>query len=350
MKSTKPFLTVGNKTESEEVCLICKKSIGRKEKRQTLGDAGWARFKEDAKKWATINIPVHNSKHRFTEISTLVKGADSTFGKVHKSCRIDFSNKADRYIQMFGTVEDVNLSQDEAYDDIKPQPQARRPRNQSLVKRHCFICDEDRIIDNRLYNEGGLGRCSTESACRNLIERKSLYEKDPTHRFFNAAQRLNILMSGASRDIFAIDIFYHQSCYLKLTLSKIRPENYDNNQELEQELLQSFFHKLRATIKSAFLLNELLEDIKIMSEEEGLPRSPIMHTSTLKGKIIDECKDKVSFFPTGKYLLVHPSDVNPREYPIAALHGCGLRDNDLAKSFGRMIRRKLPESTETKRE
>ena len=42
-----------------------------------------------------------------------------------------------------------------------------------------------------------------------------------------------------------------------------------------------------------------------------------------------------------KYLLVYASDTNPYEYAIANLHGCGLRDDDLGKAFGRMIRRNL---------
>ena len=38
---------------------------------------------------------------------------------------------------------------------------------------------------------------------------------------------------------------------------------------------------------------------------------------------------------------MHSNDVNPCEYSLATLHGCGLRDEDLAKSFGKMIRCKL---------
>ena len=39
--------------------------------------------------------------------------------------------------------------------------------------------------------------------------------------------------------------------------------------------------------------------------------------------------------------IVHSNDVNPCEYSLATLHGCGLRDDDLAKAFGRMVRRKV---------
>ena len=42
-----------------------------------------------------------------------------------------------------------------------------------------------------------------------------------------------------------------------------------------------------------------------------------------------------------KYVIVYSSDTNPCDYAIATLHGCGLRDGDLIKSFGRLIRRRL---------
>ena len=38
---------------------------------------------------------------------------------------------------------------------------------------------------------------------------------------------------------------------------------------------------------------------------------------------------------------MQPFDINPCTYLIAAPHGCGLRDTDLTKAFGRMLGRKL---------
>lgn len=43
----------------------------------------------------------------------------------------------------------------------------------------------------------------------------------------------------------------------------------------------------------------------------------------------------------GGQLLVHPSVVNPMMYSVATLHGHGLREDDLAKAFSRLISRKL---------
>ena len=93
-----------------------------------------------------------------------------------------------------------------------------------------------------------------------------------------------------------------------------------------------------------------MEDVNILSDEHGLPFPAVSHTCTLKRKLIKEFKEALSFFPKGKFLLVHASDVNPCQYAIAALHGCGLRDDDLARSFGRMIRRQIQKSNDQKRQ
>eukprot|EP00794_Sanderia_malayensis_P013459 gene13459-14844_t len=206
------------------------------------------------------------------------------------------------------------------------------------------LCDSERDSDGNKYNEGGLGRCSVESAQVRLIVRKNIYMKDLSHRFYQVSKRLDILLSGQSHDIFAVDVFYHQSCYIKFALVKLQITGTDLNNEKKQDVIQSFFYQVRTRIirdKSAFLLNELLEDIKNIRDEQGLLIPAVKHTSTLKKKLIMEFRESFAFFPSGKYLLVHAADVNPCEYAIAALHGCGLRDDDLARSFARMVRWQL---------
>ena len=58
---------------------------------------------------------------------------------------------------------------------------------------------------------------------------------------------------------------------------------------------------------------------------------------------MQEFSNDIVFFPSGKYFLVHPIDINPCTYSIVTLHGCGLRDTDLTEAFERMLRRKLQE-------
>ena len=110
--------------------------------------------------------------------------------------------------------------------------------------------------------------------------------------------------------------------------------------------MKSFDYKTQTKIvrdKEAYLLHELLKDAKHLSAEQDLETSVILHTSSLKIHLLKEFPDEMAFFPSGKYLLVHPTDINPCSYSVATLHGYGLRDADLAKAFGRIIRRKLQE-------
>ena len=271
--------------------------------------------------------------------------------KFIKHVECEFASNSGRYIKSYGTI-DINRQEifvsSETENEVSIS-EARTARNVSQGKRHCFICDCKRDSDDSRYNEGGLGRCSVLSANKRLIERKVIYMKDPSHRFCQAAKRLDILLSGPSHDIFALDVFYDQSCYIKFALAPLHVDDDELNKERKQDVLQAFYYQVRTSIvrdKNAFLLNELLEDIKILSDEQGLPFPAIEHTATLKQKLIQEFEERISFFPSGKYLLVHASDVNPCEYAIAALHGSGLRDDDLARSFGRMVRRKLQKSAD----
>ena len=51
--------------------------------------------------------------------------------------------------------------------------------------------------------------------------------------------------------------------------------------------------------------------------------------------------DQIGFYNVGRRQIVHPSNLNPCLYAIATLQGAGLRDDDLSKAFGRMVRCKL---------
>ena len=117
---------------------------------------------------------------------------------------------------------------------------------------------------------------------------------------------------------------------------------------LENDILEEFFcAKLKVVHeKDAFLFSDLLEVIKRLSELSGLTESIITNTRTLKRRIIGKFSDDISFYPKDKYLIVHKSAVNPCEYNLAILKGKGLKDYDISKSFGEMIRREIKINTE----
>ena len=87
----------------------------------------------------------------------------------------------------------------------------------------------------------------------------------------------------------------------------------------------------------------MLKDVKYFRDEHDLETPVIEHTSSLKRYLVQEYSNNIAFFPSGKYLLVYPIGINSFTYSIATLHGFGVRDTDLTKAFGRMLRRKLQE-------
>ena len=120
----------------------------------------------------------------------------------------------------------------------------------------CFVCQEKRKFDNFPLNQGGLGRCTKERAGNRIKERTSIFLKDEDSRFHNAAIKLNILLAG-SHDIYAEDVYYYQSCYLKYAVNKIagKAESSEYEEILSVNVLDNFISKVERCIifeKSAF--------------------------------------------------------------------------------------------------
>ena len=53
------------------------------------------------------------------------------------------------------------------------------------------------------------------------------------------------------------------------------------------------------------------KDVKYLSDEHDLETPIIVQTSSLKRYLVQEYSNDIAFFPSGKYLLVHPIDINP---------------------------------------
>ena len=157
------------------------------------------------------------------------------------------------------------------------------------------------------------------------------------------AKRLDILLSA--HDVFAADVFYHQSCYIKFLTKPVKLPSKNELQEKQTRCFKFIKYRIKTkTIsdKEAYLLHELLKDIKYSSEKHDLETPIIEQTSSLKRYLVQEYSNNIAFFPSGKYLLVHPIDINPCT-SIATPLGRGLQDIDLTKAFGRMLRRKFQE-------
>ena len=132
--------------------------------------------------------------------------------------------------------------------------------------------------------------------------------------FYEAAKRLDILLSGTSHNVFAADVFYHKTCYSSFTYTKSQKEA--TLSELESRILESFDEMFRRSV-----IEELLKDLKEISQEYGLQVPPIRFTSALKAHLQDRFADLVSFSKVGKFQVAHSSLLGPVCYVEAAMKG-----------------------------
>ena len=225
---------------------------------------------------------------------------------------------------------------------------SNRIRRGSLHKKKaCFVCNLETKDDNKAYNNGGLCRCSEENAARKIECSMDLKIKDVENKYHATAKRLEVILSGASYDVFALDLYYHKICYDNFTYAydkKQASANIIEKDRLSSEVMDSFFHLFRRMVikdQNAYFMKELLEDIKEISEENDLEEPPITVTCMLKRCLIKKFGGSIDFHIFGNRLVVHSSAVNPILYSVATIQGSGLRESDLTKAFSKLIRRKL---------
>ena len=218
-----PYLKLSSPFDS--ISVICETEIkGNKSK---LQDNGWNNFKIQAKRWQEITIPSGDSKYIYTKLYDKIKKFDCAQGFAHLSCRTNLRTKVDIYAKRYAETEGNSVSN----MDISLNESTS---SKILVKRKSI--DKE---NNFPLNQGGLGRCTEERAGNRIKERTSISLKDEGSRFHNAAIILNILLAG-SHDIYAADVYYRQSCYLKYAVNKTTGNAESNKYE---ETFISFFIK-----------------------------------------------------------------------------------------------------------
>ena len=107
--------------------------------------------------------------------------------------------------------------------------------------------------------------------------------KDVENKYHATANRLEVILSGASYDVFALDLYYHKTCYDNFTYAYDKKQasvNIVEKDRLSSEVMDSFFHLFhRMVIKdqNAYFMKELIEDIREMSEENYLEPPITVH-------------------------------------------------------------------------
>ena len=313
-------------------CLICSKEIFRKRRKIKLGASGWEKFKNDARNWSSLDIPINKSLYIYTEVFSKVQNATEPFGETHKDCRASFGTKYDVCLQTFGIstiAHDESIHEETEIDVTQASPVKCRLRYSSeSEKEKCFICFEKTTDDSLPYKNGGLTRCCEDTSASRLLEKKKLYITEKSFEFYKAALRLDLQLKGDAFDVFSADIYYHKSCYLRFA----HPYESLKADVDQTELLamETFFHKIRIKIleeKCAFLLKELLNDLVATCEDLHLSNPVITNKRTLQRRLEKEFGTDISF-DVKQFTMVYASDTKPCDYAVAALHGCGLRDDD----------------------
>ena len=275
---------------------------------------------------------------------------DFSNSQVHASCRVNFRTKLDSYREKHGTECGSNSENVAIHEKNSETHRETRSMTKDISvekKFLCFVCGEERVVDTNSYMEGGLGRCSHVSSAEKLLEGMRRHVNEEVSPMQNAAKRLQMLNSGQAHDIFAIDVYYHHSCYLRFTRSSRTSQSStlsDTQQLVEAEFLT--YVKIKIMLqKNAYLLNELLHDIASFSEEHSLEPF-ISNTRTLRRFLEKKFSQEIGFFPFGKQVIVYSADTNPCQYAVLTLQGAGLRDRDLTKAFATLVRKQVKPEVE----
>ena len=328
----------------KSVCFGCKNEIKRSQKVSYVKDEGLLNFKNQAREWEKLDIPFNVPEFQFTQVATRLKGkAENEEIILHANCRATFGSKIQRFKNKYQVVESPSRVQTKKFSDLASPPRTTRKNisNVKSLEKKCFVCNVKRTCDENPYNEGGLQRCECSATSEKILDRKAIFLDDPNHRLHDAAKRLDVILSGFS-DIFAADVYYHQSCYIKFAINpQVEKKAQKHVDIISADEMSLFEFKVRTKIvrdREAYLLHELLNDVAELSSEQGLEKPVIENTKELKRQLIKRFGEEITFFPYGRHLFVHPIDINPCAYSVSTLKGCGLRDKDLARAFGKMIK------------
>ena len=187
------------------------------------------------------------------------------------SCQ--FRNKIQQYKNKYKENTDAPKTIVENPTDNLPETCSTRSATKSVksLEKKCFICNIVRVCNSNSYREGGLARVETDNTAGKIIERKNIFLNEPTNRHHDSVKRSQISLSGFS-DIFAADIYYHNSCYIQFVNKPVnRPTEQDPADLLKTDVLSFFEYKLRTKVvrdKEAYLLHELLLDVTEWSKDK----------------------------------------------------------------------------------
>ena len=227
---------------------------------------------------------------------------------MHKNCRNNVRNKINRKeVQQSKshTLKESAQIQKETYRWLSYRD------NTTVSERRSFVCNEQSQKDTLSYNKGGPGRCEQHHLKEKLVEAMKIKLDDESNKFHKAACWLNVMINGnAYGDLFGVDVYYHKRCYSSFTYT-YQPTLEDvNTKHIEDQLVDCFLRKIELKFlkdNQAYLLTDLLRDIKEMSVKFGLQEPPrrSIHTYQLKKMLQLRLGDDICISSFGNRDAVH---------------------------------------------
>ena len=87
-----------------------------------------------------------------------------------------------------------------------------------------------------------------------------------------------------------------------------------------------------------------MADFKVPFTDHCIPDDTYFQTTkALRRFLHQHFEEELSFYLSGKYVIVHASSVNPCDYSLAPRQGRGLSDEDFVLSFVKYVKKKVTE-------
>lgn len=215
--SVNPYLKSNNPDSYR--CLLCDLFINDKDKIAVKSDA-FKSIQRNASLWSKLDQRVCDQQpyKSFHEVSLRLPKTFTETLHIHKDCAVSFRSRLKRKQKQAKKLTEIDrMCTEQGETDggecsiSLPSPTLKRFKlsQDKKSEKTCLICNQSTSDDAQPYNNGGLARCSEKTSALKLkasVARRLVDEED---HYYEAAKRIDILLHGASYDVFAADVYYH---------------------------------------------------------------------------------------------------------------------------------------------
>ena len=194
-----------------------------------------------------------------------------------------------------------------------------------------------------------LSRIERDDGSATLIDAIEKNEYLSDQWLHSTAKRLKVTTNSV--EVFAPDVFYHQSCYNRFVY------NYEEKSTTKTEMIDKEISVLSAEKefkilikrkiliqKNCYLLTDLIEEMANLYEIYCV-EGKVDNNKKMKSFLLTNFRDNLQFTPArgihGNPIIVHSVEVNPVDYAMTLIIGAGLRDKEITPVFANMINHKL---------